>query len=122
MIAHPYWLVSGLVSVLLGLAALGFNILKECKLEKQRSILQMIVGVFGAWSLYKSFLYSNSCACSLGDMVWFITGFATFCVGLAGVGFNIIKVCKLEKARVALQYIAGIAGIYSLADYFHLLS
>lgn len=122
MITHIYWLVSGFVALFIGLAALGFNILKVLKLEKQTSVLQIIAGVFGAWSLYESFQYMHSCSCNLGNIVWFTTGFATFCLGLAGLGFNIIKVCKLEKARVILQYIVGLAGVYSIADYFHLLS
>lgn len=122
MISHIYWFVSGFVALFIGLAALGFNILKVLKLEKQCSILQVIAGGFGAWSIYESFQYIHSCSCNLGNAVWFITGFATLCVGLAGLGFNIIKVCKLEKQRVILQYIVGAAGVYSIADYFHLLS
>ena len=120
MISHIDWLISAAVSVLIGLAAFKFNILKICKLEKQRSILQIIAGAFGAWNLYRWFQYVHSCSCNMSQAVWFITGFATFCVGLAGLGFNVIKVTKLEKARVILQYIIGAAGTYSLLHYFKL--
>lgn len=122
MITHTHWLVSGSVALLLGLAALGFNILKVLKLEKQQAILQIIAGAFGAVNLYHWFQAVRSCSCNITTAVWFITSFATLCVGLDGLGFNIIKVCKLEKARVVLQYIVGLAGAYSLAHYFHLLS
>ncbi len=118
MIPHIHWCVSGFVSLFIGLAAFNFNILKVCKLEKQRSLLQMIAGAFGALNLYRWFKYAHSCSCNLNNAVWFITGFATLCVGLAGIGFNVIKVTKCEKARVILQYIVGAAGTYSLLHYF----
>lgn len=121
MIVYPHWFVAGFVSVCIGLAGLGFNVIKAAKLEKQRSLLQIIAGLFGAWNLYTWFQFARTCPCNVTNAVWFITGFATLCVGLGGLGFNVIKAAKLEQARTALQYIVGAAGVYSLMHYFNFI-
>lgn len=45
------WIITGIVSLCIGLSSLGFNTIKTLSLDSMRGVIQIIAGVCGVWSL-----------------------------------------------------------------------
>jgi hypothetical protein len=45
------WIVTGIVSLCIGLSSLGFNTIKTLSLDNMRGVIQIAAGVCGVWSL-----------------------------------------------------------------------
>ena len=57
----------------------------------------------------------------LASATWFITGLVALCMGLAALGFDLLKTVKLDGMRKAFQYVVGLVGAYSLVAYLGLV-
>ena len=118
------WPITAVVTLCTGLAAFGFNTLKVLHLDMARKAMQYISGVAGLVSLYCWFTARKMIAVGfsgnpkLASITWFITGLVALCVGLASIGFDLIKTVKLNAYRQILQYVAAVFGVYSLVAYF----
>jgi hypothetical protein len=118
------WPVTAVVTLSTGLAAFGFNVLNVLQLDSLRKPLQMVAGVCGLVSLYGWFAERHFVAVAfsgnpqLASATWFLTGLVALCVGLAAVGFDLVKTARLNKYRAMLQYVAAGVGVYSLVAYF----
>ncbi len=118
------WPITAVVTLCTGLAAFGFNALKVLHLDMARKVMQYISGVAGLVSLYCWFTARKMIAVGfsgnpkLASITWFVTGLVALCVGLAAIGFDVIKTVKLNAYRPMLQYVAAVFGIYSLIAYF----
>lgn len=126
MLAYlPYaWPATALVTLCVGLAAFGFNVLKMLQLNSLRKPLQYVSGLAGLVSMWAWFTDRNTMAVAfpgdpkLASATWFITALVALCVGLAACGCDVLKTCKLTGLRKGLQYVAGLVGAYSLVAYF----
>jgi hypothetical protein len=118
------WPVTAVVSLCVGLAAFGFDVLKVLSLSSFRKPLQYFVGLCGLVSLASWFTDRNTMAVNfpgdpkLASATWFITGLVALCMGLAACGFDLLKTVKLGGMRKAFQYVVGVVGAYSLVAYF----
>lgn len=118
------WPITAVVTLFTGLAAFGFNALKVLRLDMARKALQYVSGVAGLVSLYCWFTARKMIAVGfsgnpkLASVTWFVTGLVALSVGLAAVGFDVIKKAKLNSYRPILQYVAAVFGVYSLVAYF----
>lgn len=118
------WPITATVTLCTGLAAFGFNVVKVLQLDALRKPLQYVSGVAGLVSMYCWFTARKMIAVGfsgnpkLASFTWFITGLVALCVGLAALGFDLLKVTKLEKFRPIVQYVAAVVGAYSLIAYF----
>lgn len=118
------WPATAVVTLFTGLAAFGFNALKVLQLSALRKPLQYVSGVAGLVSLYCWFTARHMIAVGfsgnpkLASATWFITGVVALAVGLAALGFDLVKTVKLDKYRTMLQYAAAVVGVYSLIAYF----
>ncbi|MFT6765815.1 MAG: hypothetical protein ACJAZS_000709 [Alteromonas naphthalenivorans] len=118
------WPVTAVVTLCTGLAAFGFNVLNVLQLDSLRKPLQMFSGVCGLVSLYGWFVERNfvtvafSGNAQLASATWFLTGLVALSIGLAAIGFDLVKTARLTKYRALLQYAAAAVGVYSLVAYF----
>lgn len=120
------WPASAFVASFVGLAALGFNVLKVLQLGSLRKPLQYLAGVAGAWALCTYCMNQadpilatiKATGGSLNLLVWMISAVTAFCVGLAALGCDVLKSLGLGSSRKALQYVVGVSGIYSLMLYY----
>lgn len=118
------WPITAVVTLCTGLAAFGFNAVKVLQLDALRKPLQYVSGVAGLVSMYCWFTARKMIAIGfsgnpkLASLTWFVTGLVALCVGLAALGFDLLKVTKLEKFRPIVQYVAAVVGAYSLIAYF----
>ena len=118
------WPITAVVTLFTGLAAFGFNALKVLHLDMARKVMQYVAGVAGLVSLYCWFTGRKMIAVGfsgnpkLASATWFVTGLVALCVGLAAIGFDVIKTVKLNAYRQILQYVAAVFGVYSLIAYF----
>ena len=121
------WPVTAVVTLCTGLAAFGFNVLKMLQLGALRKPLQYVSGVAGLVSLYCWFTERNfipvgfSGNPKLASITWFITGLVALTVGLAALGFDLVKTAKITKYRAMLQYVAAVVGAYSLIAYLGMI-
>ncbi len=119
------WAGSAFVATFVGAAALGCNVLTSVGIGSYRKILQYLAGAAGFMSLC-AFCMKNEAVLtsihatgnSLHKATWLISAFTASCVGLEAFGVRILKSFSLDSYRKVLQYIAGIAGAYSLYLYF----
>lgn len=119
------WGGSAVVAIFVGIAALGYDILKSIGLVSLRKEIQYIAGAAGFMAL-SAFLLKNNAVLtsinatenSLNSTVWLISAITASCVGLAALGINILSSLNLNSHRKILQYIVGAAGAYSLYLYF----
>jgi hypothetical protein len=120
------WPVSAFVASFVGLAALGFNVLKSLQLESLRKPLQYLAGAAGAFALCTYGMNQadpvlttiNATGGTLNLLVWMVSAITALCVGLAAFGCDVAKSCGLSSSRKALQYVVGASGIYSLMLYY----
>lgn len=121
------WPITAVVTLCTGLAAFGFNVLKILQLGMARKAMQYIAGIAGLVSLYCWFTARKLIEvgfagnAKLASLTWFVTGLVALCVGLAALGFDLLKATKLDKFRPILQYVAAAVGIYSLIAYFGMI-
>lgn len=124
----PYaWPATAVISLCVGLAALGYNMLKLLQLNNLRQPLGLLAGLAGLVSMVAWFYARHEGVMfpgheKLASATWFITALVALRVGISVTKLD-QHICKVmsKKIELPLQYVAGVVGAYSLIAYFGLI-
>lgn len=124
----PYaWPATAVVSLCVGLAALGYNVLKILQLNNLRQPFGILAGLAGLVSMV-AWVYARHEGVvfpgheKLASATWFITALVALRVGLSATHLDqLISKSISKKVELPLQYVAGVVGAYSLIAYAGLI-
>lgn len=126
----PYaWPATAVVTLLVGMAAFGFNVLKVVNLGSLQKPLQYVAGLAGLVSMVAWFCNRNdgvvtfpgNCDPKLASATWFLTALVALAVGLAACGCDLLGCVKMNSLRKPLQYAAVVVGAFALVCHFNLM-
>lgn len=118
-------LILGFGALGAGLGALKLNLLSMVGLSPLGRALKLICGAAGLMVLYYIFTQYDAIKAMntpLDCAIMHVLVITNICIGISGLGTNVLRVMNLEGVQKALQLAAGAAGVYALSIGLRLLA